>query len=201
MKKDFRDAFLEAAKLTGTPLRHIADGAGVSYEKVKSLAQGKARSTSVDDAAKLADYLGTTVDDLISGAYAPADPQPAITGFSDGPVSPYQAAPRVQDLAFNLARLRQSVEHPSLWRIKMAVPGLSLTSGDLLVIDMKRTTPSPGDIVIVQFIDLETGDAETHLRQYLPPYLTDGTAGTAHKIDPDTSTIMGTVCATIRLPD
>lgn len=201
MKKDFRDAFLEAARSINSPLRQIAEGAGVSYEKVKSLAQGKARSTSVDDAAKLAGYLGTTVDDLISGAYAPTPPQPDITGFSEGPVIPYSAAPRVQDLAFKLARAKQSVEHPALWRIKTAHPGLSLMSGDLLVIDMKRTTPSPGEIVIAQFIDLETGDAETHLRQYLPPYLTDGTAGAARQIDGDTTTIMGTVCATIRLPD
>lgn len=201
MKKDFRLAFIQAAKTAQIPLRQIAEGAGVSYEKVKSLAQGKARSTSVDDAAKLAAYLGTTVDDLISGAYAPIPPQPPITGFSEGPVTPYHAEPRIQDLAFSLARAKQSVEHPTLWRIKTAYAGLSLMSGDLLVIDMKQTTPPPGAIVIAQFIDLETGNAETQLRQFLPPYLTDGTAGAARQLDSDTITIMGTVCATIRLPD
>lgn len=127
-------------------------------------------------------------------------PAPSIPGFSDGDVAPFRAEQSVQDMAFRIARSSHQIDHPTLWTVKTAYPGLALLAKDVLVADLRATSPATGDIVIVQIIDPDTGEAETRLRRYMPPYLTDGTAGDLTQIDPDHTTIMGTVRATLRLP-
>lgn len=68
----FRDALLNTLEENEISLKALAEGAGVSYEQLKKLKQNKSRSTNVDDAAKIADYLGMSLTDLLSGAIGPS---------------------------------------------------------------------------------------------------------------------------------
>jgi transcriptional regulator with XRE-family HTH domain len=71
--RTFREALLAAVEESGMSLRALADGAGVSYEQLKKLKQNKSKSTNVDDAAKLARYLGVPLSDLLAGVASPVD--------------------------------------------------------------------------------------------------------------------------------
>lgn len=65
MKMTFSEALSRVLEETGVSLRAVAEGAGVSYEQLKKVKQGKSKSTNVDDAVKVANYLGMTLDELL----------------------------------------------------------------------------------------------------------------------------------------
>lgn len=67
MQETFKAALDFALTSTGRSLRSIALDAGVSYEKLKNLKQGKALTTGVDDARKVAAAFGVTLDDFYEG--------------------------------------------------------------------------------------------------------------------------------------
>ena len=71
--KTFRDALLDVIETRGIALKSLADGAGVSYEQLKKLKQNKSRSTNVDDAARIAKYLGVPLSALLAGAVGQED--------------------------------------------------------------------------------------------------------------------------------
>ncbi len=64
MPKTFREALLEHVE-AGHALKGIADRAGVSYEQLKKVTQREGASTNVDDARKVANALGLTLDELL----------------------------------------------------------------------------------------------------------------------------------------
>lgn len=66
MAKTFRDALLDAVERTGTPLKAVADGARVSYEQLKKVKQRPVASTNVDDAIRVANFFGLTLDEFLS---------------------------------------------------------------------------------------------------------------------------------------
>lgn len=66
----FRDAILQAAEARGISLLKLAQQAGVSYEQLKKLKQGKSSSTNVDDAYRVAQALGLTIDQVLNGDFA-----------------------------------------------------------------------------------------------------------------------------------
>ena len=62
----FRDALLARCGGPGQPsLKNVADTAGVSYEQLKKVKQGKSGSTNADDAVKVAHALGLTLDEFL----------------------------------------------------------------------------------------------------------------------------------------
>lgn len=65
MTKRFRDAFLEALESTGTPLRRVATATGISEDQLKKLKQRESASTNVDDAIKVANFFGYTLDEFL----------------------------------------------------------------------------------------------------------------------------------------
>lgn len=65
MTKTFRDALMHWKDVTGRSLRDIASSSGVSYEQLKKLGQGKSRSTNVDDAVRIANDLGMTLEEFL----------------------------------------------------------------------------------------------------------------------------------------
>lgn len=67
MHPTFRDALLNAIDATGKSLRSVAVDAGVSYEILKNLSQGKSLRTNVDDARMIARAFGVTLDDFYAG--------------------------------------------------------------------------------------------------------------------------------------
>lgn len=65
MRKTFRDAFVESLHATGWTIRKVAGLSGVSEEQLKKVNQGKSRSTNVDDAIKVANAFGMTLEEFI----------------------------------------------------------------------------------------------------------------------------------------
>lgn len=80
MENTFRKALDLALETTGRSLRSIATAADVSYEQLKNLKQGKAKSTNVDDAMKVARAFGVSLEDFISGRFSPETPSIAVAG-------------------------------------------------------------------------------------------------------------------------
>ncbi len=81
MQQTFRDAFLAAIKTTGKSMRQVALDAGVSYEQLKNLSQGKSKSTNVDDAIRIAASFGTSLESFLDGNTSPSvRPTIAIAG-------------------------------------------------------------------------------------------------------------------------
>jgi len=65
MKRTFREALLEAVASTHTSLQKVADGSGVSYEQLKKVGQRPDASTNVDDAKRVANFFGVTLDEFL----------------------------------------------------------------------------------------------------------------------------------------
>lgn len=69
MVRRFYDALEEALAATGWSIPHLCEKAGVSKDQVTKFMQrskkGLKASTNVDDAVKLANALGTTVDEMV----------------------------------------------------------------------------------------------------------------------------------------
>lgn len=65
MAMTFRDALLATLEETSTTMAKVAREAGVSYEQLKALKQGRSGSTNVDDAIKIAHYFGMSIDEFI----------------------------------------------------------------------------------------------------------------------------------------
>lgn len=80
MEKPFKEALEHALKVTGRSLRSVAIAAGVSYDQLKSLMQGKSNTTNVDDGLKVASAFGVSVEDFFSGHFLPDAPTIAVAG-------------------------------------------------------------------------------------------------------------------------
>lgn len=69
MPKRFYTALVEAMAATNWSLQRVCQEAGVSYEQYKKFAQRAARdpnvSTNVDDAVKIANAFGFTLDEFL----------------------------------------------------------------------------------------------------------------------------------------
>jgi transcriptional regulator with XRE-family HTH domain len=65
MAKTFRNALLEQMEATKTPLKEVAARSGVSYEQLKKVKQREDASTNVDDARKIANAFGLTLDEFL----------------------------------------------------------------------------------------------------------------------------------------
>lgn len=81
MVGSFREALEEALKYSPRKLPSICADAGVSYEQMKKVLQGKSKSTNVDDAVRLAAAMGMSLETLLekyAGAVLP--PRIAVAG-------------------------------------------------------------------------------------------------------------------------
>lgn len=100
MTKPFRDALLEALDARGWKMKYVAEQAGVSYEQLKKLNQGKSQSTNVDDAIKIAHVFGLTLEELV--ADTTAEDRESVIGLwlqlSEGERALLRAAARGQDV-------------------------------------------------------------------------------------------------------
>lgn len=80
MENTFRSALLRAMDKSGRTLRNIALASNVSYEQLKNLKQGKALTTNVDDAIRVARAFGVSVEDFLSGNIADGATLVAVAG-------------------------------------------------------------------------------------------------------------------------
>lgn len=70
MTRPFREALLDEVQRRGWKMKYVAETAGVSYEQLKKLSQGKSQSTNVDDAIKIAHVFGLSLDELVDDTTA-----------------------------------------------------------------------------------------------------------------------------------
>ncbi|ACM02917.1 XRE family transcriptional regulator [Cereibacter sphaeroides] len=75
MEQTFKDALARALKETKRSLRSVCLKAGVSYDQMKSLMQGKSASTNIDDGIKIAAAFGVSIEDFFAGVF---DRQPSV---------------------------------------------------------------------------------------------------------------------------
>lgn len=62
----FREALLRALDSEGAPsLAEVCSRAGVSYQKISKVKQGKSATTSAEDAVKIANVFGLTLDEFL----------------------------------------------------------------------------------------------------------------------------------------
>lgn len=80
MENSFKNALQYALDQTGRSLRSVAIDAGVSYEQLKGLMQGKAKSTNVDDGVKVANAFGVPVEEFLSGNLSNITPTISVAG-------------------------------------------------------------------------------------------------------------------------
>nr|WP_323776258.1 S24 family peptidase [Amylibacter sp.] len=69
MAKTFSEALAGALQSSKISLRQVAEKATVSYEQLKKVKQGKSLSTNVDDAQKVAQAFGLTLDQFLNGDF------------------------------------------------------------------------------------------------------------------------------------
>lgn len=69
MVMTFAQALKQAMDARNMSLRKIADLAGVSYEQLKKVNQGKSQSTNVDDAQRVAAALSMSLDQFLNGEF------------------------------------------------------------------------------------------------------------------------------------
>lgn len=65
MPRTFREALLSAIAETGASIAEVARGAGVSYEQLKKVGQRETASTNIDDAVRVANFFGFTIDEFL----------------------------------------------------------------------------------------------------------------------------------------
>lgn len=80
MEKPFKEALDVALKVTKKSLRSVALSAGVSYDQLKSLMQGKSQTTNVDDGFKVAAAFGVSVEDFFAGNFSDLPTSVAVAG-------------------------------------------------------------------------------------------------------------------------
>lgn len=65
MTKKFREAFLDALDQSKWTMVRVSELSGVSEEQLKKLKQGKSQRTNVDDAVRVANAFGVTLDEFL----------------------------------------------------------------------------------------------------------------------------------------
>ncbi len=165
------------------------------------------RGIKPPDLQKYARAFGVTVEWLMTGK-ANVTPFPAqknttekVSGFSEGAVEPYHAP--TDQIRLQLQRLAQAMRPDSKTvashRLTRDVPGFSMLSGDILLIDIRSTQPRPGDLVVVSIRDESSASAYSALRQatsrgLIAPY------GDPEKTPTEREQVFGVVLISIRAP-
>lgn len=80
MSMSFAEALSQALETTGISLRSLSAQAGVSYEQLKKVNQGKSLTTNVEDARLVAQAVGVTLDQFLNGEFDAKRPTIAIAG-------------------------------------------------------------------------------------------------------------------------
>jgi len=89
MQKSFKQALGEALSVSGRSLLSVAEEANVSYDQLKSLMQGKSKTTNVDDGVKVAAAFGVSVEDFFAGRLNAVEVLPPLDGSPDDRVEVY----------------------------------------------------------------------------------------------------------------
>lgn len=191
------------APARGMSDQQISLAAGMSRDGIRNwrrrlAAEGDAAGVNAASLARIAKALGVSTLDLAAEGGA----TPGTYGFAEPEVAQWKSAPDTTLTADRvLAVFGGDLKRPSVFRSRIAQPGLGILSGDILVVDLDGK-PEQGDTVLATVADLETGQAETVIRQYQPPFiiaLDPGIARPVLRLDlTGAVAIMGVITAIVR---
>lgn len=204
--------FRERLKARNVKHVSLAAALGVDRSVVSKILSGE-RKVKVEEVAPLAQILGVSIDEVIehAGLAAASEAAKAIATRSTARVegdavrwnpegSPVRG--RVYDMAGLLGGKRPGVD---IWQVKgrsMMLEGYA--PQDFMLVDINAAERArPGNIVIAQSYDNQTGSATTLLRRYEPPVLVAGTPDRdqdrlIHVVDNTNVVILGVVVASWR---
>lgn len=137
------------------------------------------RGTKPADIEKYAKAFGVTAQWLLSGGPSgdfPTTPHPAAglqvqaTGFAESTVAQYHpSSDTLRRKMIEVARAMSPTSNQiTFYEIQRDQPSLMLLSGDVLIVDQKRTVATIGGIVIARMIDEQTRESHTVLRLQQP---------------------------------
>lgn len=164
---------------------------------------------SIDHAKAFADVLEQPVD-VVLERLGLTDAKTAAVftpGFSESDAAQYvhdtqRGSDKQQSVAQALGADRPGID---TWTIRSdAMNAMGMLAGDFILVDTRQADNcKPGDVVIAQVYDWQTGSAITVVRRYEPPVLVAATtnkdAFRVHVIDGQNTVVRGKVIANWRL--
>ena len=195
--------FKTRQRIAGVTADAIADKLGRDRSIVSKIYAGKQRM-SIEWAQAFADVLNVPLADVLekAGVMDPPKAQTMRPGFSDGDAMPWIGkGEATSDIGLALGQ-RPGID---IWRVQgrsMMLGGL-LPDDFILVDTFKSELVRPGDVVIAQIYDWQTGSARTVLRRFEPPVLVAASPDTddarVHVVDGNNVAIKGKVVASWRV--
>lgn len=182
---------LKAARMTQGAL---ADAIGKSHGFLSEILSGK-KNPSVETLQAMADALGVPVSAIIAGG---DDTQPP-TGLAEAQAEPFRAA-QSSPIREAIAALSRAIRRPDTYRVRNADAALALCAGDVLIIAL-GATPAPGALVIATIANLDSGEAATIVRRYVPGWLFGAGQPMAIEDKQNSVGVLGTVVSVIRSCD
>jgi len=202
-KQWFKDA-LRVAQVTTSDL---AQRIGRDRAVISRIMNGHQTMTNAQ-AEIFAEMLNLPLEEVIThaGLFSQAATPKVAQGFSDNDIAPF--IPRGggrSDIETEVAKALGMKDHMGIWQVSS--PSLSLMGylvGDFIIVDDEMSERAgPGDVVLVQVYDWQTGSATTLLRRYEPPVVVAASADPAdqrvHVVDRKNVYIAGVVRASWRL--
>lgn len=183
----------ELRKAAGLSQHELAERAGMEPQQVGRLERGERRMT-LESIQQLAQALNVSPAAFFPDAF-----------MIDGIGEDARAQPAGNDLDWYRvsASVLEGVETVDVYQIKgNGLSGYGILDGDHLIVD-REAEPKPGDVVIVEAIDINTRGVAMIARVYDPPFLlSSATSGEARRpllTDRNAVRILGPVQAVMRL--
>jgi len=131
-------------------------------------------------------------------AYTLQKPQ-SDQGLSEPAVAPWR--PRDTDFGKKILNyLAPDARTPAGYRLGIAIPHLNYEAGTILVVDLNGA-PKPGDTVIANKIDFDTGGAETLIGRFAPPYIVPPDAAKSPELVGRDTRIVGPIVSYFKDPE
>jgi transcriptional regulator with XRE-family HTH domain len=190
----------EKAGLSATALSLKAN---LSKNTVSQLEDDPDRSPSVQNAINLAKVLGVSFSYLALGE---EDTVRTPERDQATPWTPPSGGGERPDLDECRRKLPQTMapnaREPALFKLNITVTELGYRSGDIIVVDLKKTAKD-GDIVLAKVMDLSDGSSSLIVRRLFSPFLISSALDEQLPMivaDGARTTILGVVAASFRTP-
>lgn len=191
--------------MLGITSHDLGDALGRDRTVVSRILNGRQRMT-LTHAKVFAELLDSSIDEVLerAGELEPSEAQPLRPGFSESDAAVW-IPKRETDPSLAIAAAL-GVDQPGvdIWQVKSSAMALQgYLPGDLMLVDSHLSERcNPGDVVIAQIYNWNSGEATTILRRFEPPVLiaasTGATERRVHVVDGNNVVIKGKVIASWR---
>lgn len=186
---------------SGLSDRAVGEKIGRSSDFVRGIFRDPNRVPNAEDTAAIGRLTGASLTWIITGE---GDETSRPAGFAENEATPYDAGEGREKAIITAFTTGRNAVVP--WRLDGgALAGLGWHAGDIMFIDLARTTPKPGEIVVAQFYDFAQETARTLVRRYAPPLLVTAPRDPADMqttpISDSAVSVMGVAVGLVRLTD